>query len=168
MKRIVCLAVPLLMSLPLAAQNSPNAADLIGTWELVSVKDIKTGKTTRSTGTAWMQFTKSHWTVLDMDAGRKVVSNAEFDKLSTEAKVKINYARIWNEKNEQIFAARGGTYSLTGDRLHQPATIAIYTHIIGVDRVLRISRLDKTTLVAQTEFPDDPEAHVEFTYRRID
>jgi hypothetical protein len=168
MKRVVCLAVSLMVSLPLAGQQAPNAADLAGTWELVTIKDMKTGKTTRNEGTAWMQLTKSHWTVLATDPGRKVMSNAEFDKLSPEAKVKTNYARVWNEKNDQVFAARGGTYSLVGDRLHQRATMAIYTNIIGVDRVLRISRLDRTTLVAQTEYPDDPDTHVEFTYRRID
>jgi len=168
MKRIVCLAVSLMVSSALAAQQPPNAADLAGTWELVTIKDMKTGKTTRTQDTTWMQFTKSHWSLISMDAGRKVVSNAEFEKLSPEGKVKTNYARIWNEKNEQVFAARGGTYSLTGDRLHQPATIAIYTHIIGVDRVLRISQLGKTTFVAQTEYPDDPDTHFELTYRRID
>ena len=168
MKRIVCLVLLLMVSWPLAAQQPPSAANLVGTWELVALKNVKTGKTERIEGTTWMQFTKSHWTVLSMDAGRKVISNADFDKLSPEAKVKTNYARIWDEKNDQVFAARGGTYTLTGDRLHQPATMAIYTHIIGVDRVLRISRLDKTTLVAQTEYPDDPDAHVELTYRRID
>ena len=168
MKRIVCLVLLLMVSWPLAAQQPPSAANLVGTWELVALKNVKTGKTERIEGTTWMQFTKSHWTVLSMDAGRKVISNTDFDKLSPEAKVKTNYARIWNEKNDQVFAARGGTYTLAGDRLHQPATMAIYTHIIGVDRVLRISRLDKTTLVAQTEYPDDPAAHVELTYGRID
>jgi hypothetical protein len=168
MKRVVCLAVSLLVSLPLAGQQAPSAADLAGTWELVTIKDMKTGKITRNSGTAWMQFTKSHWTVLDMDAGRKAMSVADFNKLSPDAKMKANYARIWNNNNEQVFAARGGTYTLTGDRLHHPATIAIYGNIIGVDRVLKINRLDKTAFVAQTEYPDDPEANVEFTYRRID
>src|SRR6266511_4060382 len=78
-----------------------------------------------------------------MDRGRSVVSSADFAKLSPEAKVKTNYARVWNEKNEQLFAARGGTYRLDGDKLHHTVTMSLYTSIIGVDRVLKIVRLDK-------------------------
>lgn len=103
-----------------------------------------------------------------MSSGRKVIPTAEFDKLPPDAKVKTNYARVWNEKNEQIFAARGGTYRLIGDKLHQPATVALYTNIIGVDRVLKITRLDKTILVVQTEWPDSPTTTNELTYRRLD
>ena len=150
------------------AQVAPKADDLVGTWELAGTKNMKTGAVIPNTGTTWMQFTKSHWMVLTMASGRKVTPTAEFDKLSPDAKVKVNYSRIWNEKNEQIFAARGGTYRLVGDRLHQPATIAIYANIIGVDRVLKITRLDKTTLVAQTEFSNNPTSNNEVTYRRID
>ena len=154
---------------PLVAQTAaPKAADLVGTWQLVSYKDLKTGKATPNTDPAWMQFTRSHWTVVEMEAGRKVTSRADFDKLSPDAKMKTNYARVWNDKGEQIFAARGGTYTLTGDELHHPATMALYNHIIGVDRVLKITHLDKTALVGVTKYPDDPTANVELTYRRVD
>src|SRR5215475_4352191 len=78
MKRIVCLVLLLMVSLPLAAQQAPNAANLVGTWELVALRDVKNGKTERIEGTTWMQFTKSHWTLLSMDAGRKVISYAVF------------------------------------------------------------------------------------------
>jgi len=103
-----------------------------------------------------------------MDRGRSVVSSADFAKLSPEAKVKTNYARVWNEKNEQMFAARGGTYRLDGDKLHHTVTMSLYTSIIGVDRVLKIVRLDKSTLVAQTEYPDNPAISRELTFRRLD
>jgi hypothetical protein len=150
------------------AQVSPKADDLIGTWELISTKNAKTGAVAPLPSTSWIQFTRSHWMVLTMAPGRKVTPAAEFDKLSADAKIRTNYARVWNEKNQQIFAARGGTYKLAGDKLHHPATIAIYSNIINVDRVLKITRLDKTTLVAQTEYPDDPTLSDELTYRRID
>src|SRR5262245_42328645 len=168
-RRILGLACAVLLSQmgALSGQAVPNAQDLVGTWELVSYKNLKTGAVTRNAGTAWMQFSRSHWTVIDMDAGRKVTTNAEFDKLTPEAKIKTNYARIWNDKNEQVFAARGGTYTLVGDKLHHPAVVAIYTNLIGVDRVLKIVRLDKTSLIAQTEYPDDPSTD-ELTFRRID
>ena len=152
----------------LSGQVALKAEDLVGTWELVSYKNLKTGAVTRNTGTSWMQFSRSHWTLIDMEAGRKVTPNAEFDKLTPEAKIKTNYARIWNDKNEQIFAARAGTYTLVGDKLHHPSVMAIYTNIIGVDRVLKIVRLDNTSLIAHTDYPDDPTTTDELTFRRID
>jgi len=103
-----------------------------------------------------------------MDRGRSVVSSADFAKLSPEEKVKTNYTRVWNEKNEQVFAVRGGTYRLDGDKLHHTATMALYTQLIGVDRVLKIVRLDKSTMVAQTEYPDNPALSRELTFRRLD
>ena len=161
-------AVVLVGAIPSAAQVAPKAEDLMGTWELVSTKNLKTGAVTPANGTQWIQFTRSHWILLNMQAGRKPVTTEEFNKLSPDAQVKANYARVWNEKNEQIFVARGGTYRLDGDKLHHPATLAIYTSTIGVDRVLKITRLDKAMLVAQTEYPDQPNTTNEVTYRRID
>jgi hypothetical protein len=112
-------AVLLTLTLPGAtlatAQVVVKVEDLIGTWELVSAKDLKTGADVpgldgASIALQWMQLTRSHWIVIAMDRGRSVVSSADFAKLSPEEKIKTNYARVWNEKNEQMFAARGGTY----------------------------------------------------------
>ena len=40
--------------------------------------------------------------------------------------------------------------------------------IIGVDRVLKIVHLDTSTLIAQTEYPDNPALSRELTFRRLD
>ncbi len=170
-------AVLLALTLPGAtlatAQVVVKVEDLIGTWELVSAKDLKTGADVpgldgASTALQWMQLTRSHWLVIAVDRARSVVSSADFAKLSPEEKIKTNYARVWNEKNEQMFAARGGTYRLDGDKLHHTVTMSLYTSIIGVDRVLKIVRLDTSTLVAQTEYPDNPALSRELTFRRLD
>ena len=152
----------------LSVHATPNADKLTGTWQLVTSRDLKTGTVTESKGTTWIMFTQSHWAVLGMDAGRKVIAPEEFDKLSPEEKVKANYARVWDEKGGQLFQARSGSYKLVGDKLHHTATIALQTNIIGIDRVLRIIRLDKSTLVAQTEYPDVPNLKSELTFRRLD
>jgi hypothetical protein len=155
------------------AQVVVKAEDLLGTWELVSAKDLKTGADVpgldgASTALYWMQLTRSHWMIIAVDRNRSVVSGADFAKLSPEEKVKTNYARVWNEKNEQVFAARGGTYRLDGDKLHHTVTMSLYTSIIGVDRVLKIVHLDTSTLIAQTEYPDNPALSRELTFRRLD
>jgi len=170
--RYLCTIIALTFSWPrlVDAQVSVKPEEVIGTWQLVSSKDLKTGLVTdvAKNDMEWMQFTKSHWTVISSDRNRKIVSMAEFNKLSPEAQVKTNYARIWNDKNEQIFAARGGTYSIDSDRLHLEAAIAIYTHVLGVDRVLRIIRIDKSTIVVRTEYPDNPTQSVELSFLRLD
>ena len=156
------------------AQVGVKAEDLIGTWELVSAKDLKTGADvpgidSASTGMQWLQFTRSHYMLIAMDRGRSVMSSADFAKLSPEEKVKTNYARVWNEKNEQLFGANGGTYSVEGDTIHEKPTMALYTGLIGTDRVLKITRLDKSTMVAQLAWPPvNPTTTRELTYRRIE
>ena len=70
----------------------------LGTWELVSTKNVKTGIVTPSPGTQWLQFTRSRWIFLNMVAGRKPVTAEEFSKLSPEEQVKTGYARVWNGK----------------------------------------------------------------------
>jgi hypothetical protein len=171
----VLIALTLLTGINFAtAQVAVKADDLIGTWELVSTKDLKTGAAVyglndASTGIQWMQFTRSHWTVVAMGRGRSVTNPDDFAKLSPEEKIKTNYARVWNEKNEQIFAARGGTYSLEGDKIHQKLTIALNTAIIGAEDVLKIIRLDKSTMIFHLGFPlPNPTTTREFTYRRIE
>jgi hypothetical protein len=152
----------------LFAQTPVKADELIGTWKLVSSKDLNTGAVVQSSGEKWIQFTKSHWVVIGMEGGRKVIPPAEFEKLSAEEKQKVNYARVWTETNDQIFQARAGSYSLSGNRLRHTATVALQTDILGVERTLKIVRVDKSTLIVQTEFPDVPALRTELTYRRLD
>jgi hypothetical protein len=35
------------------------------------------------------------------------------------------YARVWNEKDQAIFAARAGTYTIVGDKVHETPTISL-------------------------------------------
>jgi hypothetical protein len=170
----VLLALTLTGAILATAQVTVKAEDLVGTWELVSTKNLMTGSLVygvndASTGLTWMQFTRSHFMVIGMTRDRSVMSPADYAKLSPEEKVKTNYARVWNEKNEQIFVARGGTYSLEGDKIHQKQTMALQTAIIGVDIVLKVIRLDKSTMIVQFEFPIiDPTHTREATFHRIE
>ena|SRR5215475_4180744 len=157
-----------------ATAQSVKAEDLIGVWEVVSAKDLKTGDAMpglfdANTALQRLQFTRSHWTVLAMQRGRSVVSPTDFAKLSPDEKVKTNYARVFNEKSQQVFAARGGTYRLDGDTLHKKPTIALFTTIIDVDYVLKIIRLDRSTMITQRGWDIiNPTTTIEVTYRRIE
>src|SRR6266571_4297212 len=140
------------------AQVAVQADDLIGTWEVVSTKDLKTGAAVyglsdASTGIQWMQFTRSHYMGVAMERGRSVMNPADFEKLSPE----------------QIVTAGAGTYGVAGDKIHRTTTMAINTSVIGFDRVMKITRLDKSTMIVQEEYPVlNPTTTREVTFRRIE
>jgi hypothetical protein len=154
-----------------APQANPRIADLVGVWEMTAAKDLKTGAVwaTGEDTLWWFQFARSHWMAMQTLRERAPLPSREaFEKMSADERTKASYARIWDDKGQQVFAARGGTYELKGDELHQVATIALFAEIIGLDRVLRIVRLDRDTLVVRTEFPDLPDVQNEWTFRRIE
>jgi hypothetical protein len=150
----------------LAAQKAPKAADVLGTWQVVSTKNLKTDEVTPRDGTEWLQLTKSHFTVVGMDNGRVAVSEAKYDSLSAADKIKADHDRVFKDNGAQVFVARGGTWKLVGNELHGTPVMAIYAPIIGTDQFLKIVRLDKSNLVAQgTTRSGTP---YEVTYRRLD
>jgi hypothetical protein len=151
----------------LVAQKTPKAEDLQGTWQLVVIKNLKTGEVTQRNGTEWMQFTKSRFTVVGMDNGRPAVSEAKYDSLSAADKISADHARVFKDNGDQVFVARGGTWRVAGSVLHETPVMAIYAPIIGVDQRLKIVRLDNRNLVIQYARPRATDTY-EFTYRRID
>ena len=169
---VACVLITLSASTPLGAQKpaAPDAAAIVGVWELQSAKDMKSDQIwVDSRNAIWrFQFSRTYWTALQTLRDRKVIPPAEYARLSAADKLKVDHARVWNDEGQQVFAARGGTWRLEGDALHHIANIALYTDIIGADRVLRIVRLDKDTLVVRTEFPDVPDVSNDWTFRRIE
>ena len=157
-------ATPILVG----AQKAPKAADLRGTWQLVSSKDVKTGQVYPRDGTEWMQLTKSHFTVVGMDNGRPATSAAKYDSLSAADKFKTDHDRVFRDDGGQVFVARGGTWKLVGNDLHETPVMAIYSPIIGTDQVLTIVRLDGKNLVVRLTPPATTGTVYEATYRRVD
>lgn len=89
------------------AQKAIKPSDLAGTWEEVAWKNLNTGTVDSlvSHGVNWVQFTNSHWMTIEMENGRKAVSAADFRNLSPQEQIKVNYAKVWDDKNAQVFAA---------------------------------------------------------------
>jgi hypothetical protein len=102
-----------------------------------------------------------------MRRDRSVVK-AEISPSSLRGETTTNCARVWDEKNQQVFVARAGTYTIAGDELHQTPMIALDTSQLRADRVLKIIRLDKDTMVTQNDDPELGYTALEITYRRID
>jgi hypothetical protein len=158
------LATPIL----LGAQKAPKAEDLRGTWQLVVIKNLKTGAVTQRNGTEWMQFTKSHFSVVGADNDRPKVNDVRYDSLPAADKIHADYSRVFKDNGDQVFVARAGTWRLSGSTLHETPVMAIYAPIIGVDLPLKIVRLDNRNLVVQNANRPRTTDVYELTYRRID
>jgi hypothetical protein len=168
--RIMAVSGAALFAIPmlLGAQKAPKAEDLRGTWELVSSKDLTTGKVYPRDGTEWMQLSKSRFTVVGMDNGRPATSAAKYDSLSAADKIKTDHDRVFADDGSQLFVARGGTWKLVGNELHETPVMANYSPIIGADLVLKIVRLDGKNLVVQAIPIRTTGTVYEVTYRRLD
>ena len=158
-----------LMPSPAHAQNTIKPSDLAGTWEEVASKNLKTGAVDSlvSHGVNWVQFTNSHWMTIEMKMGRKAVSAADFGKLSPQEQIKVNYAKVWDDKNAQIFAARGGTYRLEGNLLRTTRSIALQPTTIGLNETFTVVRFDRNAITLRTT-PDGDGVAYELTLRRLE
>ena len=150
------------------AQKAIKPSDLAGTWEEVASKDLKTGTvdSVASHAVNWVQFTSPRWMTIEMEKGRKVVSAADFRNLSQQEQIKVNYAKVWDDKNAQIFAARGGTYKLEGNVMYTTRSIALQPATVGLNETFTVVRFDRNTITLRTP-PDRDGVANEFTLRRL-
>jgi hypothetical protein len=102
-----------------------------------------------------------------MENGRKVVSEADFGSLPPQEQMKVNYAKVWNDKSEQIFAARAGTYRLEGNVMHTTRSIALQPASIGVNEGFTVVRFDRNTITFRSAPGSDGVAY-EVILRRLD
>src|SRR5436190_17799163 len=75
------------------------AADLLGTWEEVSIKNMKTGTvdTVINHRVNWSSYTKSHIFYAAMPRERERIDPADLGKLPDAEKMKVRYGWVWNE-----------------------------------------------------------------------
>lgn len=158
-----------LMPFATHAQNAIKPSDLVGTWEEIASKNLKTGTvdSVASHGVNWVQYTSSRWMVIEMEYGRKAVSAADFRNLSPQEQIKVNYAKVWDDTNAQIFAARAGTYRLEGNVMHTTRTIALQPSMVGLNETFTVVRFNRNTITLRTS-PDSDGVARELTLRRLD
>jgi hypothetical protein len=151
------------------AQEAIKPSALIGTWEFVASKNLKTGAvdSLASHGVNWAQFTNSHWMIIQMENGRAVVSDADFAKLPPQDQMKVNYAKVWNDTGVQIFAARGGTYRLEGNVLHTTRSIGLQPTGIGQKDTFTVVPFDRNTIAIRSA-PGSDGVVTEVILRRLD
>jgi hypothetical protein len=151
------------------AQAAPTVQDLVGTWQLMTSKNLKTGEvdSVANHTVAWIIYTPTHMSFTYMKKNRRGgISPEDFAKLSPGEKAKVNHSWVWDEANVQQFGALASTWRLSGNTLTYGSEMRINPYRVGREFSETIVRLDKTTLVVRTT-PEVTGVPREETSRRI-
>src|SRR5215471_3715776 len=89
-------------STPTSSAGTIDPSKLTGTWQIMTVKNLKSGEVDSifKRRTLWTQYTRSHWTYIYADSGRREPTAAEFAKLSPETRRRANYGKMFNESGQ--------------------------------------------------------------------
>jgi hypothetical protein len=145
------------------------ADDLLGTWEEVSIKNMKTGAidTVINHRVNWSAYTRSHIFYAAMPKERPSTDPADFGKLSDTEKMKIRYGWVWNDKGQGIFNSFGASYTWSGDTLTYNMEVVRNPSDVNHPIRERVVRVDRKTLIIHT-LPDANGNWREETWRRLD
>jgi hypothetical protein len=167
--RRIALAASLAAAVPagLGAQVSVKAADLVGTWQTMTAKNLKTGKvdSLAKHRVQWIVFTPTHRLMISSENGRKILKPSELASMTAEQREEAHYNQIWGADGEQLFAANGGAYRLDGNVINYTFAMALGTDP-GTTAKYTITSLDRSTLVYRTEPNAQGEVN-ELTLRKV-
>ncbi len=154
---------------PSLAQRALDPRDLLGTWQIMTVKDLTTGAVDSlfKRRTIWTQYTRTHWTYVWMDSGRKVTTPQELAALSPAARHDDKYRTMYDVNHQLRFWGSGGSYRLEGNRMHYTNLLSIEPYQVQLGGVETVTRLDSTSYVYRA-VPDRNGVVREFTHRRLD
>ena len=150
-----------------SAQASIKHADLIGTWQLVTSKNLKTGAvdSVAKHRLTWINSTNSRRFYIASDLDRTIMADSQFRKLPADSQMQVNYAKVWNKEGVQRFASNAGPYTLKGNTITYTAELALNLPKGDVSH-FTIIRLNRSTLVYRSE-PDAQGVAEESTARRL-
>jgi len=172
MNRLVLGAVVMVTATSALGVNeraSSPADDLLGTWEEVTIKNMKTGTidTVINHRVNWSSYTRSHIFYAAMAKERERTDPADLAKLADPEKMKIRYGWVWNEKGQGIFNSFGSSYTWSGDTLTYNMEVVRNPSDVNHPVRERVVRVDRKTLIIQT-LPDANGNWREETWRRLD
>ncbi len=153
---------------PALAQGTINARDLVGTWQVMTARNLRTGEvdSLATYRLFWLHFTATRRFSIWADLDRDLMPDSVMLKLPAARRVQAGYDKIWNQAGEQRFAANAGPYTLAGNRLHYTYSLAMNTNP-GDSNDYRVVRLDRTSFVYQT-LSASGEGVLEITAKRIE
>ena len=174
-RTVAAACLPLALALGAAratAQQAPDAAiqpaRMPGTWQVVAVRNLATGEvdSVAKRRTMWLMVTASRWTYVWMDHARAVTTADHLARLSPSARRRVNYAKIWDERDQPRFWASGGEYRIEGNRFVIARVMSIEPEQASARSYDEIVRLDDSSYVYRTT--DRAGVVREWVHRRLD
>ncbi len=144
-------------------------AKLHGVWQIMTIENLETGEvdSVANYRTIWTHYTDSHWTYVWMDAGREGSTPEQFAELSPDAQHAENRAKMLDDEGEWRFWGSGGEWWLDGDVMGYTNVVSIEPYQVQMGGVEKVVYVNDTAYAYHT-MPDDGEAVLEFTHRRLD
>jgi hypothetical protein len=142
---------------------------ITGTWQVVARKNMTTGEvdSVPKNRTEWMMVSPTHWTYVWMELGRTVTTPAELAAMAEEQRRQANYAKIYNDKDQNVFWASGGEYHIQGDRFVVARDMSIEPYWVSVRSYDQIVYLDSTTYIYH-DGPNKQGVITQVIHHRID
>src|SRR4051812_9885662 len=88
------------LAVPVQAQKTTiDHNRFMGTWQIMTVKNLKTGEVDSifKRRLMWTQYTRSTWTYVYSDTGRTGPSAGRLANMTPEDRKKANYGKIFNQ-----------------------------------------------------------------------
>ena len=146
----------------LAAQVKINPDDLVGTWQLISRKNLRTGAVDSVAGRrlAWEGFTHNTYHVFEMDLSPTGATREQLVALSSPQE------RQHRHLDAVHYVARGGMYQLDGHELHFRRVMSLDPKDIGTTPTAILDSIKGNTMYRRT-VPDSTGLVIEQLYRRV-
>ncbi len=143
-------------------------AQMPGTWQVVAIRNLATGEvdSVAARRTMWLMATSARWTYVWMDHGRAVTSADSLARLSPADRGRVNYAKIWDERDQPRFWASGGEYRIEGNRFVIARVMSIEPAQASARSYNEIVQLDDSWYVYRTT--DRAGVVREWVHRRLD
>ncbi len=159
---LAVLTIMLLGPSPLAAQKRINPDDLIGTWQLMSRRNTRTGAvdSVASRRVAWEGFTRNTYHVFEMDLTPTGVTREALKAIP------VQLDRQKKHLEAVHYVARGGMYQLDGHEIHFRRVMSLDPNEIGTTPTAIVDSIVGNMMYRRT-VPDSTGLVTEQLYRRV-
>ena len=159
---LAVLAVALVGTPPLAAQKRINPDDLIGTWQLISRKNLRTGAvdSVATRRLAWEGFTRNTYHVFEMDLTPTGTTREELRTVSPQFERQRRFLEAAH------YVGRGGMYQLDGHEIHFRRVMSLDPNEIGTTPTAIVDSIIGNVMYRRT-VPDSTGLVTEQLYRRV-
>lgn len=158
---VVGVALALVTPAELPAQSRINPADLIGTWQLMTRKNLRTGvvDSVANRRLAWEGFTQNTYHVFEMDLTPTGTTREDLKGLPQLERQKRHLEAV-------RYVARGGMYQLDGNMIRFRRVMSGDPNEIGTTPTAIVDSVTSTYMFRRT-VPDTAGVVIEQLYRRV-